>query len=184
MSAQKSSRGPRSTGDARVRQGSRSSRTSTGSQSNATKTPAASDRRGFAEQLVNRIIDPLGLLLLTRERIQEVLDEAAARGRITRSDANDLVTELVNRGRQQTDDLLKDVEGLVGRGRDQVGSVTRRAVGIGYSLPISDYDDLTAGQVGERLAGLTPSELRKVREYERRHANRKSVLAAIEKSLG
>jgi len=43
---------------------------------------------------------------------------------------------------------------------------------------------LTAGLVGERLAGLTLSELRKVREYERSHANRKSVLAAIEKSLG
>jgi hypothetical protein len=43
---------------------------------------------------------------------------------------------------------------------------------------------LTAGQVEERLAGLTPAELRKVRDYERRHANRKSVLASVEKALG
>ena len=36
-------------------------------------------RRASAEQLVNRIIRPLGLVVLTRERIQEVLDDAASR---------------------------------------------------------------------------------------------------------
>ena len=35
-----------------------------------------------------------------------------------------------------------------------------------------------------RLGGLTPAELRKVRDYERRNANRKTVLAAIEAKLG
>jgi hypothetical protein len=30
---------------------------------------------------------------------------------------------------------------------------------------------------------LTPPQLRKVRDYERRHGNRKSVLGAIEKLL-
>jgi hypothetical protein len=60
----------------------------------------------------------------------------------------------------------------------------RRTVGTGSSLPISGYGDLTAGQVQSQIKGLTPSELRKVREYERRHANRKSVLRAVEKALG
>jgi hypothetical protein len=46
------------------------------------------------------------------------------------------------------------------------------------------YDDLTAAQVQGRLEGLTPAELRKVRDYEKRHANRKSVLNAIESKLG
>ena len=53
----------------------------------------------------------------------------------------------------------------------------RRATGIGSNFPVSGYDDLTAAQVGERLGDLTPPELRKVRDYERRNANRKSVLA-------
>jgi polyhydroxyalkanoate synthesis regulator phasin len=156
----------------------------------------------FAEQLANRIIKPLDLVMITRERIQETLDEAAERGRVTRSDANELVAELVKRGRQQTDDLLKELEGVVGRGREQLETATRRArrtdpvdrlvrgadrarrtVGVGPSLPIVGYDDLTAAQVEERLEGLTPAELRKVRDYERRHLNRKSVLAAVEKAL-
>jgi polyhydroxyalkanoate synthesis regulator phasin len=170
--------------------------------SNNARKPAARSSASFAEQFVNRIIKPLGLVLLTRERIQEVLDEAAERGRVTRSDANELVAELVRRGRQQTDDLLDDVEHLLDRGREQLGSATRRArrsdpvdklvrgadrarrtVGAGPSFPVSGYDDLTAGQVEERLKGLRPAELRTVREYERRHLNRKSVLAALEKAL-
>jgi hypothetical protein len=59
----------------------------------------------------------------------------------------------------------------------------RRTVGVGPSFPILGYDDLTAAQVNSRLKGLSPRELRQVREYERRHANRKSVLDAIEKAL-
>jgi hypothetical protein len=35
----------------------------------------------------------------------------------------------------------------------------------------------------ERLAELSPAELRKVRDHERRNAHRKSILAAIEKGL-
>jgi hypothetical protein len=56
-------------------------------------------------------------------------------------------------------------------------------VGVGSTFPITGYDDLTAGQVQSRLPGLSPAELRKVRDYERRNANRKSVLQAIETKL-
>ena len=35
----------------------------------------------------------------------------------------------------------------------------------------------------DRLGDLTPAELRKVRDYEKRNANRKSVLAAVEQQL-
>jgi polyhydroxyalkanoate synthesis regulator phasin len=156
----------------------------------------------LAEQLVNRIIKPLGLVVLTTERIQEILDDAAARGRVTRSDANELAAELVSRGRQQTDQLVADVERLLDRGRQQIGSATlrarrsesldlllrsadkaRRTVATGESFPILGYDELTATQVQGRLDSLSPAELRKVRDYERRHANRKSVLAAIDRFL-
>lgn len=139
-----------------------------------------------AEQLVNQIIKPLGLVVLTRDRIQQTLDEAAERGRLTRSDANDLVAELVGRGRQQTEELLGDIERLAGRGRQQLDSATRlamRTFGAGGSPPIADYDELTAAQIGQRLGDLSQSELRRLRDYEARHANRKSVLSAIDRSL-
>jgi polyhydroxyalkanoate synthesis regulator phasin len=137
--------------------------------------PTGENLASVVEQLVNTVIKPLGLVVLTRERIQETLDEAAERGRITRTDANELVAELLRRGREQTDDIFNRFV----RGADRA----RRTIGVGPSFPIRGYDELTAGQVGKRLDGLSPGELRNVRDYELRHANRKSVLAAIDKAL-
>jgi hypothetical protein len=56
-------------------------------------------------------------------------------------------------------------------------------MGVGPTFPIAGYDDLTAAQVTGRLEGLGPADLRKVRDYERRHANRKTVLESVEKAL-
>jgi hypothetical protein len=54
---------------------------------------------------------------------------------------------------------------------------------VGPNFPITAYDDMTAAQVQGRLTELTPAQLRKVRDHERRNANRKSVLNAIEQKL-
>jgi polyhydroxyalkanoate synthesis regulator phasin len=154
------------------------------------------------EQIASGLQRQLDMVVLTRERIQDTLDEFAERGRVTRADANELVAELVRRGREQTDDILDEFEHMLDRGRDQIGSATekarraepvdrivrtadraRRTVGVGPAFPVLGYDDLTAGQVVDRLSGLRPPQLRKVRDYERRHANRKTVLEAIERAL-
>ena len=140
-----------------------------------TATGVADGLTSLAEQLINRLIKPLDLVLLTRERIQETLDEAAERGRVTRRDANELVGELVRRGREQTDDLLVQLGRAAGR--------ARRTVGGGGALAIENYDELTASQVTKQLSGLGPADLRRVRDYEARHANRKSVLEAVDRAL-
>lgn len=157
---------------------------------------------GVIEQLVNTILRPLDIVMISRQRIQETLDEAAERGRVTRTDANELVGELFRRGRQQTEELLTEFERLLSRGRGQLGSArrrarrvepvdqlvraadrARRAVGAAPSPPISGYDELTASQVNKRLTDLSRQELRRIREYESRHANRKSVLDAVDRQL-
>ena len=53
----------------------------------------------------------------------------------------------------------------------------------GPSFPILGYESLTAAQITSRVTDLAPAELRKVRDHERRNANRKSVLAALERQL-
>ena len=177
--------------------GSRTSSTSTAPRASNSSAPLA----GLAEQLANRILKPLGLVVLSRERIAETLEEAAERGRLTRHDAEELSAELVQRGRQQTEELLGDLDRTLGRGRQQIDVATRRArkaapdklvrgadrarrtIGVGPAFPILGYDDLTVAQVQNRLSHLTHPELRQVRDYERRHGNRKSLLAAIEKAL-
>ena len=50
---------------------------------------------------------------LSRDRLQEVFDDAVTHGRMTRDDANELVSRLVSRGRQQTESLLRDLERLL-----------------------------------------------------------------------
>jgi polyhydroxyalkanoate synthesis regulator phasin len=177
----------------------------------------------FRQALTSNLIRPLEVVMLSRQRIEDALDEVVKRGRMTRDDAAQLGQALFTVGRQQTDDLMKDLEQLLGRRRSQLEARTgnvgkrsvdaargarksvgqaagaarkaadpllvqadraRRAAGVGPSFPISGYDDLTAAQIQTRLQTLTPAELRKVRDYERRRGNRKSVLDAIEERLG
>ena len=137
-----------------------------------------------AREQVRRLINPVDAVVLTRERLQEVLDDAVDRGRMTRDDATQLLTELVSRGRRQTDEVLRELEGLVvapaTRVRREVDRARRATLG---GFPISGYDDMTAAQVVERLDGLSDAQLRQVRDLERRNANRKTVLAAVERKL-
>jgi hypothetical protein len=144
-------------------------------------------------------------VVVTGDRVQEAVDDAVKRGRMTRKDAEDFVASLVAAGRKQTEELLAELDSLLDRGREtaeetKAGAAARRppgtdkvlqqvdrarrAAGLGSSFPITGFDDLTAAQINERLTGLTPAELRKVRDHEKRNANRKSVLGAVDKRLG
>jgi polyhydroxyalkanoate synthesis regulator phasin len=119
------------------------------------------DAEGIRAAL-RRLLSPLDVVVITRDRLQDVLDDAVRRGRMTRDDATELLGDLMRRARRQTDELLSD---------------------LADSFPIADYDDLTAAEVVERLRGLEPAQLRQVREYERRNANRKTVLGALDAKL-
>jgi polyhydroxyalkanoate synthesis regulator phasin len=170
----------------------------------AERAAARQDAPDSVRDQIARHLNPLGLVVLTRERMQEAVDDAVERGRMTRDDATALVTTLVERSRRQTEDLISELESAIGgagRRAGQAGAKTRKAAaapadrlvrevdrarrvaGIGPSFPVVGYDDLTAAQVTDRLDQLSAAELRKVRDYERRNANRKSVLQAIERKL-
>jgi polyhydroxyalkanoate synthesis regulator phasin len=147
---------------------------------------------GYRDVILKTMFAPLNAVLLTRRHIEEVAEDAVQRGRMTRDDAQQLIQSLLQRGARQTDDFLADLERLLGRGRefeetpaatDVVAQRRKRSRRPAASLPIADYDDLSAAAVQERLDSLTPAELRKLRDYERRHANRKTVLDPIERKL-
>jgi polyhydroxyalkanoate synthesis regulator phasin len=140
-------------------------------------------------------------VMLPTERVREAMDDAVRRGRMTRSDAEELAQSLIAIGRRQTEELLAELEGLVGKQRSTAADVrkrtqqatdrvsrevdrARRAAGLSSAFPITGYDDLAAAQITARLDELTPAELRQVRDYERRHGNRKTVLSAVERKLG
>ena len=135
------------------------------------------------DRIVRGMLSPLNVVLLSRKTIEDMFEDAVQRGRMTRSDAQDMVQNLLSRGARATDDFLADVERMLGARTDSFeppeGGDPRGAP----NLPIAGYDELSAAQVQERLEGLTPAELRKLRDYEQRNANRKTVLDRIERRL-
>ena len=162
-------------------------------QAAAKKRTTKNDKSSTREALTELRTTLTRGVVLTRERINETLEDAVRRGRMTREDAEDLAANLVGVGRRQAQDLLGDVEALLGSGRRRTAERTdklvrqvdkaRRAAGLPPTFPILGYDDLTAAQVTDRIGDLSAPELRKVRDHERRNANRKSVLAAIDRAL-
>ena len=142
-------------------------------------------------------------IVITRDRLQEAVDDAVKTNKMRRADANKFVQDLVSSSRKQTQDILADIEQLIGRaGKEletaatdarkqatrrgekalrQVDKVRRRAAPSAF--PIMGYDDLTASQIVDRISDLTAAQLRKVRDFENKNSGRKSVLTAIERKL-
>lgn len=75
---------------------------------------------------------------------------------------------------------------IVNKQRKQYGetkkakSKDKRGESPDKGLPIDNYDHLTAGQVKQRRKNLSGQEKRKIRQYEKKHKNRNTVLSAIE----
>lgn len=118
-------------------------------------------------------------LTLSRERVQEVVDDAVRRGRITRSDANELVSNLVSRGRKATDDLIRDLERLLEQARKEIETraaparrqATRAAGRVGRAArdaadrPLAEADKLRrrTGAPGPPITGydqLTAAQIK------------------------
>src|SRR6476659_3826505 len=110
----------------------------------------AEDDSASLRDALRRLLNPLDVVVITRDRVQDALDDAVRRGRMTRDDATDLLSDLMRRGRRQTEDMLSDLEGAL---TAPVGRA-RRAAGLADPFPIANYDDLTAAQVIERVRDL------------------------------
>jgi polyhydroxyalkanoate synthesis regulator phasin len=179
---------------------------STGKEGSARSAPSSR-----ADQSVQAFRDALEkTVTISRDRLQEVLDDAVRRGRMTRGDADEMVSRLVTRGRDHAEDLLGQLERVLaqlreapGRARQQVGSRAERARKRAVKavdkplagadrvrraarvpgFPITAYDDLSVRQIDRRLQGLSRGQLRKVRDYEQRNKARKGVLRSVDRKL-
>jgi polyhydroxyalkanoate synthesis regulator phasin len=88
-----------------------------------------------AEQSVQAFREALEKsITISRERLQEVVDDAVRRGRMTRGDAEEMVGRLVSRGRDQADGLITQLERVLsevreapGKARQEVGERTEEA---------------------------------------------------------
>ena len=173
--------------------------------------PTEAEESSRAERSVQAFRDALEKsITISRERLQEVLDDAVKRGRMTRGDAEEMVGRLATRGREQAEDLLSQLESLLSQVRD-VPDRAKQEVGVRAEqarkrtvaavdkplasadrvrrgarvpgFPITAYDQLSIRQIDRRLQELSRQELRKVRDYERSNKSRKGLLRALDRKL-
>lgn len=172
---------------------------------------SSAEESSRAEQSVQAFRDALEKsITISRERLQEVVDDAVKRGRMTRGDAEEMVSRLATRGREQAEDLLSQLERVLSqvrdvpdRARQEVGGRAQEARQRTVSavdkplasadrvrrtaripgFPITAYDQLSIRQIDRRLQELSRQELRRVREYERRNKGRKGLLRALDRKL-
>ncbi len=65
-------------------------------------------------------------------------------------------------------------------------SVTPEGVGSGgreNSLPIEDYDRQTVAEISRRLTGLSSGEIERLKDYEQRNKNRRTLLERLDGAL-
>jgi len=132
--------------------------TTTGKKS--TRKPKASRSADRADKSVEAFRDALERsITLPRERIQEVVDDAVKRGRMTRDDANDMVSKLVSRGRQQSEEMVKELEALLEQARKQVERSTSKA---------RKQTKGTAGKVAKRARDAADEPLAQIDKVRRK----------------
>jgi hypothetical protein len=51
------------------------------------------------------------------------------------------------------------------------------------ALPLEDYDEMSVKDVKERVKDLPDKELQEIRDYEKRHKNRKTLVEALDRKL-
>jgi hypothetical protein len=74
------------------------------------------------------------------------------------------------------------------RNAEHVTNMTQRVTAAGIAstnggFPIAGYDDKNVAEISGMLDGLSEEQLRTVREYERRHKNRDSLIEQIDRKI-
>jgi polyhydroxyalkanoate synthesis regulator phasin len=173
--------------------------------------PPETEESTRAEQSVQAFRDALEKsITISRDRLQEVVDDAVRRGRMTRGDAEEMVGRLATRGRQQAEDLLSQLDRLLSQVREAPDKARREVGGRAEvarkrtvaavdkplagadrvrraarvpGFPITAYDQLSSRQIDRRLQELSRQQLRNVRDYERRNKARKGLLRSLDRKL-
>ncbi len=78
---------------------------------------------------------------------------------------------------------------IVNKQRSELGETKearkqdRRGKSPDRGLPIANYDNLTVAQAKGKLNSLSQSEIEKIKNYEKKHKNRKTMMETIQRKL-
>lgn len=106
-----------------------------------------------------------------REReYDELVDEFKEEGRY-KGREEEVAARIVNKQRAEYGETKEAKE------KDKEGKSPDR------NLPIEDYQHLTVDEVEAKLEGLDKGEIEQIRDYEKGHKNRKTLLKALEQEI-
>ena len=105
----------------------------------------------------------------------EATQQVARQGLRASEEATRQGLRVAEEATEQTEDVLRQTE-----------KVTReaelRAVVLG-ALKTTDYDGLSVAEISKRIKGLPTEQLRKVREFEKNHKNRETLIEQIDRKI-
>ncbi len=88
-----------------------------------------------------------------------------------------MLTEELERDSGERRRLLEYLEGTDPRSMENYGR------GLRPRFPIEGYEELSVEEVSARLGALSAEDLRKVRDYEERNGNRKTILEQLDRRI-
>jgi hypothetical protein len=105
----------------------------------------------------------------------EATDQVARQGLRATGEATRQGLRVAEEATEQTEDVLRRTE-----------KVTREAelrTAVLAALKTTDYEGLTVEEVSKRIEGLPTEQLKKVREFEKEHKNRETLIEQIDRKI-
>lgn len=106
-----------------------------------------------------------------RERESKKLEQRFKKEHRYQGREDEVAARIVNKQRKQYGETKAEKQ------KDVQGKSPDRG------LPIQDYQGMTIAQVEQRLEGMSASDIRKLRNYETKHKNRKGMLQKFDRLL-
>ena len=118
-----------------------------------------------------------GMRILQRATQQglEATEQVARQGLRASEEATRQGLRVAEETTERTEDVLRQTE-----------KVTREAelrTAVLAALQTTDYEGLTVEEVSKRIEGLPTEQLRKVREFEKNHKNRETLIEQIDRKI-
>jgi hypothetical protein len=105
----------------------------------------------------------------------EATEQVARQGLRATEQATQQGLRVAEEATEQTDKVLRQTE-----------KVTREAelrTAVLAALKTTDYEGLTVEEISKRIEGLPTEQLKKVREYEKKHKNRETLIEQIDRKI-
>jgi hypothetical protein len=105
----------------------------------------------------------------------EVTEQVARQGLRASEQATRQGLRVAEEATERTEDVLRQTE-----------KVTREAelqTAVLGALGTANYDELTVEEVSKRIEGLPTEQLKKVREFEKNHKNRETLIEQIDRKI-